>query len=183
MKTTKTMRFTVLALALCAFLAIPASAYAFGMPAIDTSGIQHQIDAAAAAAAQIEAAQPPAKKFEIVHRPDLELEVVGAADETTLGEPPAADDPAGDPAAPGHLEVTVEDEVPGADVPAAETTPGITVVVTQTADPDPDQPRFVREPDLPFTGGDAVPYLAGGALLALIGGAVILVKRQNSDAR
>ena len=165
MKTTRSMRLAILALAICALMAIPASAYAFGMPSIDTSAIEHQIQAAAAAAAQAEAAEPPVKHF--VPRVELHIpDLVDASDETTIGEPPVAD---------GDDGAVVQPD------PTHDATPSITVVQTRT--PDPDKPHFVREPDLPFTGGDATPWMLGGAALILAGTAVVLVKRPKNAIR
>ncbi|MDO8963100.1 MAG: hypothetical protein Q7W30_01250 [Coriobacteriia bacterium] len=182
MKTTKTMQVTLLALALCAFLAIPASAYAFGMPGIDTSGIEAQIQAAAAAAAQLEAAEPVHQHLVPIGKKYVISDLKPAV-ETTLGEPPAADDKPD----PGdlHIEEVDESAEPAKD-PTHADQPGITVVTTSSTTPQgdvPDQPIFVREPELPFTGGDALPFLAGGALLMVAGVSFLMAGRSKSTNR
>ena len=163
MKTTKTTQLTIRALALCALLAIPTNAYAFGMPTIDTSACSIRSRPRRPPPPSPSWPSLPSRSTSRTCSCDPHLE---ASDETTIGEPPIDD---------GDDDANVQPD------PTHDATPGITVVVTST--PAPRYPVLVREPDFPFTGGDATPWMLGGAALMLAGAAAILVKRPKSTGR
>ena len=161
MKATTKIRMAVLAVAVCAFVAVPAGAFAWmpDLPEMPTFEVP-------------EIGTPPveiAKPNLNVHLidPSVIHEIVAAgSDETTLGEPPLdiEDLPEWAPGDPGDEAPVVED--PTHRVPSITATPSVTTTPT---------PVVPRRPYLPYTGGDATPFIVIGALVALGGCALVLV--------
>lgn len=163
MKATTKIQMAVLAVALCAFVAVPASAFAWmpdmpDMPEIPSITIPEP---------EVHVLNPGMiKRID----PSLIHEFVGAgSEETTIGEPPVApEEEAEEPVwSPGDA---------GDDIPETVVDPthrvSITATPSVTTTPTPVIPR---RPYLPFTGGDATPFLVIGSLVALGGCALVLV--------
>jgi hypothetical protein len=146
-----TTKITVLAVAIAAALAAPA--LAFAGPGLHDMAIGEHLTLEPVLAAPV---LDPAIAAHMVIDPAV-FDLV-ASEDATLGDPPVAPkEPwVGIVVAP-HTDtetVTIPDE------PSRENTPTI--------------PLIPREPHLPFTGGDATPWMIGG-LVAMLTGVALMV--------
>jgi hypothetical protein len=158
MKATTKLAIPVLAVALCAAVALPITAMAKPASPADSLGAMTRIDPSALELAQ------PAEPVHIIGSArlvgNLELVEIAESGDAVLGDPPVA--PADDAAAEGVPGITDPTHAP--EVPS--------MVITQSVETTP-PPVFVREPDLPFTGGDASPFMFAG-FAAILAGAILV---------